>query len=155
MTSTTAGGPVQSARKSIVRGTERWIFRFAARSGAAHGEPGRIAREEKTARGHARGGRLSQRMGGIEPLTQAWEAGVLPLNYIRARTLYHGGGGMSRAVRKIFCLPVRFFAGRFFAGRIRPVPREKRDPAPHPAGPEKTRNPNRNRSGSLSAGERT
>ncbi len=75
-------------------------------------------------------------MGGIEPLTQAWEAGVLPLNYIRARTLYHGGGGMSRAVRKIFCLPVRFFAGVFC--RADPTcSAGKGDPSPHPAGPEK------------------
>ena len=45
---------------------------------------------------------LLQRMGGIEPLTQAWEAGVLPLNYIRVPLLYHPGGGMSRSMGKFF-----------------------------------------------------
>ena len=64
-----------------------------------------VSRDKKkplSERRNARRGLLLQRMGGIEPLTQAWEAGVLPLNYIRVPLLYHPGGGMSRSMGKFF-----------------------------------------------------
>ena len=50
-------------------------------------------------------------MGGIEPLTQAWEAGVLPLNYIRAVEYYSTSGSACQGISERFLrLLVRGFS---------------------------------------------